>query len=78
MITAKIYFGVAVVGILILHTFSLPQSINFGRKPSAADKTKDKKDVNPRLGLVASVLGKTYRQNIVYFDSKSSKRCNLK
>lgn len=54
----KIYFGVAILGLLIIHALSLPQTINFGGKTNADKNKKDAADVNPRFGLVASVLGK--------------------
>jgi len=55
--TMKSYFGVTILGLLIIHAVSLPQDINFGGKSNADKNKKDAADVNPRFGLVASVLG---------------------
>jgi len=61
MISTKQCIGIATLGVLIVQVLSLPQSVSFGGQSNADDK----KNVKPRLGLVASVLGKTYILGIV-------------
>ena len=56
----KIYSVVTILGLFISNALSLPQNVNFGGKTNANKNTKNAADVNPRFGLVASVLGKIY------------------
>ena len=54
----KIYFAVTILGLLISNALSVPQGVKFGGKTNADKNKKVAADVNPRFGLVASVLGK--------------------
>ena len=56
--STKIYFVVTIIGLVISNALSLPQSVKFGGKTNADRNKKVASDVNPRFGLVASVLGK--------------------
>ena len=62
MSSVQLYLGIVTLGILIVQIISLPQGVSFAGQTN----DDDKKNVQTRLGLVASVLGKTYlRDNIV-------------
>ena len=54
----NVFFGVTIIGLFISNGLSLPQNVNFGGKTNADRNKKVEADVNPRFGLVASVLGK--------------------
>ena len=60
MKSTHVCFGVTIIGLFISNALSLPENenVNFGGKTNANRNTKVAADVNPRFGLVASVLGK--------------------
>ena len=58
MTSIKLYLKVAILALFISDALSLPQEVHFGGATNTDQSEKDPAGVNPRLGLVASVLGK--------------------
>ena len=58
MTSIKLCLKLAILGLFISDALSFPQDVHFGGETNADKSEKDPAGVKPRLGLVASVLGK--------------------